>query len=163
MSLPVCPEPRKRDTRGLRLWVPRLILAAAVVHMAVGVFAAYPHWRGILSDGLWNTVHNDDDARMMALWFMVSGLAFFGFGLLVRRAVTATGAVPAEAGWVLLAVGIPISVLEPVSGGWSLIAIGALSVTASRRDRPATDVDNDFEPVGARRPGSATGAGGSGE
>lgn len=150
MSFPVPPEPRKHDIRGLRRWVPLLILAAAVVHMAVGVVAAYPHWRGILSDGLWNTVHDDDAARMTALWFMVSGLALFGFGLLVRRSVTATGSVPPETGWVLLAVGIPVSVLEPASGGWSLIAIGAVAVTASRRSRPVTDVADEFEPAGSR-------------
>ncbi|EST34253.1 hypothetical protein M878_10885 [Streptomyces roseochromogenus subsp. oscitans DS 12.976] len=30
-----------------------------MVHMMVGVIAAYTHRSGIVSDGLWNTVHND--------------------------------------------------------------------------------------------------------
>jgi hypothetical protein len=34
----------------------------------------------------------------------------------------------------LLAGGIPVSLLEPVSGGWLLIAIGVLALVASRRD-----------------------------
>jgi hypothetical protein len=121
--------------RGLHLWVPRLILAAASVHMLVGAVASYAHWSGIVSDGLWNTVRDDDYARMTTLWFMVSGVAFIGLALLTRRAVLATGTMPSETGWTLLALGIPVSLLEPVSGGWSLIAIGIPAVWASRRDR----------------------------
>ncbi|MYT27376.1 MULTISPECIES: DUF6463 family protein [unclassified Streptomyces] len=138
MNASARPEFCKSNARGLRLWVPRLMLAAAVVHMMVGIIAAYSHWSGIISDGLWNTVRNDDDARMTALWFMISGVAFFGLGLLARRSVIATGTVPTETGWILLALGIPVAVLEPVSGGWSLIAIGVLAVVASRRDRSTT-------------------------
>ncbi|MEV8529382.1 DUF6463 family protein [Streptomyces sp. NPDC052000] len=134
------PESRKPNARGLRLWVPRLMLAAAVLHMMVGVIAAYSHWSGMVSDGLWNTVRNDD-ARMMALWFMISGIAFFGLGLLARRSVIATGTMPAETGWILLTLGIPVAVLEPVSGGWSLIAIGVLAVVVSRRDHFTTGFD----------------------
>ncbi|MER7985439.1 DUF6463 family protein [Streptomyces noursei] len=145
------PESRKSSAGGLRRWVPRLMLAAAVVHMAVGVIAAYAHWSGIVSDGLWSTVRNDDDARMMALWFMISGMAFFGLGLLVRRSVIATGTMPAETGWILLTLGIPVAVLEPVSGGWSLIAIGLLAVVMSRRDRFATS----FDGAAAQRAGEA--------
>jgi hypothetical protein len=109
--------------------------------MVVGVVAAYSQWSGIVSDGLWNTVHDDDAARMTALWFMISGIAFFGLGLLVRRSVIATGTMPAETGWILLALGIPVSVLEPASGGWSLIAIGVPAVVMSMRDRSATRSD----------------------
>ncbi|MFI6684893.1 DUF6463 family protein [Streptomyces sp. NPDC050485] len=134
-------ESRKPDTRGLRLWVPRLMLAVPVVHMMVGVVVSYSHWSGIVSDGLWNAVHNDNDPRMTALWFMISGVALFGLGLLARRSVIATGAVPTETGWILLALGILVSVLEPVSGGWSLIVIGVLALVASRRDGDAADFE----------------------
>ncbi|WP_369273844.1 DUF6463 family protein [Streptomyces sp. R11] len=141
MRTSVYPEARKPDTPGLHRWVPRLIIAAATVHMMVGVGAAGSHWRGIVSDGLWNTVGNDDDARMMTLWFMISGMAFLGLGLLTRRTVIVTNTVPTETGWILLALGIPVSLMEPISGGWSLIAIGALALVASRHDGSATDSD----------------------
>ncbi|MET9429889.1 DUF6463 family protein [Streptomyces sp. NPDC003036] len=126
------------QARGLRLWIPRLVHAAAAAHLLVGAAAARSHWSGIVSEGLWNTVANDDEGRMMALWFMAAGLAFVGLGLLARRSVTTTGALPPELGWILLALGIPVSLLEPVSGGWSLIAIGLLAVVSSRRDRTAS-------------------------
>lgn len=128
---------RESRARGLRLWIPRLLCAAAVAHLLVGVTAAHPHWSGIVSEGVWNTVRNDDEGRMMALWFMVSGIALVGFGLLARRSVITTGTLPPELGWILLALGTPVSLLEPVSGGWSLIAIGLLAMLVSRRDRRA--------------------------
>jgi hypothetical protein len=118
------------------------MLAAATVHMLVGAVVCYPHWSGIVSGGLWNTVSNDNDARMMTLWFMMSGVALFGLGLLARRLLIVTGGMPAETGWILIAVGVPVSLLEPASGGWSLIAIGVLAVATSRRDRSPTDSDH---------------------
>lgn len=131
------PRSRKPELAGLRRWVPRLIFAAAALHMIGGAGANSSHWRGIVSDGLWNTVANNDDARMVTLWFMMSGVCLFGLGLLTRRTVMATNAMPAEAGWILLAIGIPVSLLEPVSGGWLLIAIGFLALAASRRKESA--------------------------
>ncbi|MGW1052270.1 DUF6463 family protein [Streptomyces sp. NPDC002521] len=153
------PETGKSNARGLRLLVPRLMLVVAVAHMTVGLVAAYAHWSGIVSDGLWNTVRNDDDARMTALWFMISGIAFFGLGLLARRSVIVTGTMPAETGWILLAAGIPVSVLEPVSGGWSLIVIGALAVVMSRRDRFTTGFDRSAAQRGAETAASGAAAG----
>ncbi|ORT58306.1 DUF6463 family protein [Streptomyces sp. CB03238] len=120
---------------GLRRWVPPLILTAAIAHMLVGAVVAGPHWRGIAADGFWNTV-SGDDSRMMALWFMVSGVALFGLGLLTRRTVALTGRLPAETGWILLVTGVPVSLLDPVSGGWALVAIGILALMESRRARP---------------------------
>lgn len=129
------PQSRKPNAASLSRWVPRLTLAAATAHMLMGAATSYPHWSDIISGGLWNTVPDDDDARMSTLWFMISGVAFFGIGLQARRFVIVTGRTPTETGWILLALGIPVSLLEPASGGWSLIAIGILAVWTSRRDR----------------------------
>ncbi|MGW1892295.1 DUF6463 family protein [Streptomyces sp. NPDC002004] len=149
MNAMAYPKFRKPNARGLRLWVPRLMLAAAVVHMTVGGIVSYAHWSGMVSDGLWNAVRNDDYARMTTLWFMISGVAFFGLGLLARRSVIATGTVPKETGWILLALGIAVAVLEPVSGGWSLVVIGVLALVTSRSDGGATG----FGRSSARRAG----------
>ncbi|GAA1579976.1 hypothetical protein GCM10009678_73350 [Actinomadura kijaniata] len=121
---------------GLHRWLPRLILAAAAAHLAVGAVESAPHWRDMLSEGLWNTVANDDAPRMMALWFMFSGVALVGLGLLARRSVLATGALPVEIGWLLLLSGVPVALLEPVSGGWVLLTLGTLAVYATRRSAP---------------------------
>ncbi|MGP4023707.1 DUF6463 family protein [Actinomadura sp. 3N407] len=125
-----------RDVPAVCRWVPRLILFVAVAHLTLGVVVDGSHWRGMVSDGVWNSA-TGDKARMSAEWFMVGGVALLGLGLLVRRAVLVTGRVPVEAGWILLAIGIPISVLEPVGGGPSLIGIGVLALIGSRHDAGA--------------------------
>ncbi|WUH99983.1 DUF6463 family protein [Spirillospora sp. NBC_00431] len=138
MTVSASLEPHTSGTTGLHRWIPRLIFAAATVHILVGVVASGSHWRGIFSDGLWNTVANDDDTRMMTLWFMLAGIAFVGLGLLTRRTVILTSRIPAETGWILLTLGIPMALLEPISGGWAMIAIGVLALALSRRDKTAS-------------------------
>lgn len=116
-------------------WVPRLMIAVALVHMLVGAVVSHAHWYGILTEGLWNTVTDDDDGRMKALWFMVSGLTLLGLGLQAGRHRAVTGRTPPETGWLLLALGVFISLLEPLSGGWALIALGVFAVLSRRADR----------------------------
>jgi ketosteroid isomerase-like protein len=70
---------------------------------------SWPRFARANWQGLWNTVANDDYAAMTTLWFTISGIAFLGLGLLARRSVITTGEVPAETGWLLLVMGIPIS------------------------------------------------------
>jgi hypothetical protein len=114
-------------------WIPRLIFTASALHLVMGVVSSFSHWTDIVSEGVWNTVPNDD-ARRVALWFMLTGIAFVGLGLLSRRHLIATGRLPPEIGWILLAPGIPLILLVPLSGGWLLIGIGVLALVMSRRD-----------------------------
>lgn len=119
----------------LARWTPRLMLIAAALHLTVAV-AGSPSWHRILTGGVWNTVGNDDYAAMTTLWFTLGGVALAGLALQARRSVRDTGRMPAVTGWILLALGIPISVLEPVSGGWLVIVVGVLAALAAR-SRPA--------------------------
>jgi hypothetical protein len=132
----------QRPATRLEHGVAWLILTAAGLHLAVALTTG--HWGAILRDGLWNTVSGDDDARMSTLWFTVAGIGLAGLGLLVRKAVSSHGTLPTETGWILIALGIPIAVLDPVSGGWLLIGIGLLAVIARR---------NKVRQVGVRRLG----------
>ncbi|MEU8124577.1 DUF6463 family protein [Spirillospora sp. NPDC049024] len=132
-------------------WTPRLILAVAGLHLLTGLAGDRSHWRGIASEGLWNTVA-DDGGRMTALWFLLGGVGLLGLGLLARRSVLATGAMPAETGWILLALGVPISVLEPASGGWALIVLGALALAAARRSGAAHRDGVPARPLAGPRP-----------
>lgn len=125
---------RRQRVSGLDVWVPRLVIIAAIVHMLIGVASAHEHWRGIILDGLWNTVASDDDGRMKALWFMFSGVALVVIGIQADRVVKLSGRLSAATGWMLVVLGLPVSILEPVSGGWSLIIIGVLALLAARQD-----------------------------
>ncbi|WP_187438155.1 DUF6463 family protein [Actinomadura decatromicini] len=122
---------------GVDRWVPRLLLTIAAGHVAVGLVGDRARWGGIVSEGLWNTVAGDDDARRSTLWFMLGGIALGGLAVLIRRSVIDTGRMPPETGWILLSSAIPVCVLEPNSGAWTLLPLGALALWGSRRDHSA--------------------------
>ncbi|WP_067897766.1 DUF6463 family protein [Actinomadura chibensis] len=130
---------------GVDRWVPRLLLAIAAGHVAIGLVDDRARWRGIVSEGLWNTVSGDDDARRAGLWFMLGGIALGGLAVLMRRSVIATGALPPETGWILLSAAVPICVLEPASGAWALLPLGGLALWASRRDHSAGESSGALE------------------
>ncbi len=125
-------DPAVRHSTSNDRWIPQLIFTASALHLSLGVVTSFSHWTDIVSEGVWNTVA-DDDARSAALWFMLTGIALVGLGLLTRRHLIATGRLPTEIGWILLAAGIPLVFLNPTSGGWLLIGIGVLALVISRR------------------------------
>ncbi|URM88850.1 DUF6463 family protein [Streptomyces sp. MRC013] len=118
-------------------WTPRLIIATAVLHF-VWAFAQPNDWAGIAADGFFRTSvdagASHHFAREASIWFMAGGVALLALGTLTRHVLRATGRLPAQVGWYLLALGVPLCVFSfPVSGGWALVAIGVLALVASRR------------------------------
>ncbi|GAA3465465.1 DUF6463 family protein [Nonomuraea roseola] len=124
---------------GLNRWVPRLAIAAAALHFIVAFTVA--DWRGIVGNGFVNTVGDaavpDNDVRMSTLWFFMAGMGFLAFGTFARWAVKRTGRMPAQIGGYLLAAGVPMTIIQPVSGGVLLTAIGVLALRAARHDPAA--------------------------
>ncbi|TDD67171.1 hypothetical protein E1262_19735 [Jiangella aurantiaca] len=120
----------------LHRWIPRLITATAVLH--VGLAFAQPHdWSGLMADGFVGANVDTGAAsyalREASIWFMAAGLALFALASLARTAVRETGRLPAQLGWYLLAMGVPLSLVYfPVAGSWALVVIGVLSVYAAR-------------------------------
>ncbi|MFC4052299.1 DUF6463 family protein [Actinomadura syzygii] len=131
--------------RGVDRWVPRSLFTIAAGHVAIGLVSDRTRWGGIVSEGLWNTVASDDDARRSSLWFMLGGIALGGLAVLIRRSVIATGKMPPETGWILLSSAIPVCVLEPVSGAWALLPLGGLALWAARRDHSAVEPSRTLE------------------
>ncbi|MGI5292144.1 DUF6463 family protein [Nonomuraea polychroma] len=121
----------------LARWVPRLIIATALLHF-VWAFAQPHDWVGIVGDGFFMT--NVDVtaphyfAREATVWYLACGVAMLAIGTLARYALRAAGRLPAQVGWYLLALGVPMCVIYfPVTGSWALVAIGLLALAASRR------------------------------
>ncbi|MBD0422224.1 hypothetical protein H0H10_24215 [Streptomyces sp. TRM S81-3] len=120
----------------LARWVPRLIIATAVLHFAWAF--AQPHaWGAIVRDGFFRSVVDTDAedyfAREFSIWWMVAGVALLALGTLARHVVRTTGHLPAQIGWYLLGLGVPLTVVYfPVTGGWPLLAIGVLGLAATR-------------------------------
>ncbi|MFE3449950.1 DUF6463 family protein [Nonomuraea sp. NPDC059194] len=126
---------------GLNRWIPRLIIATAVLHF-VWAFAQPNAWAAIVADGFLATVVDtglpDFWIRESSVWFMASGIALLALGTLTRQILRATGRVPAQIGWYLLALGVPMCALYfPVTGSWALVVIGVLVLAAARRTEGA--------------------------
>ncbi|MGP3975679.1 DUF6463 family protein [Streptomyces sp. 8N114] len=122
---------------GLARWIPRLIIATAVLHF-VWAFAQPNAWAGIAQDGFVRTSIDSDAAdyfeREASIWFLTCGVAFLALGTLARHTLRVTGHLPAQIGWYLLALGVPLCVIYfPVTGSWALPVIGILALIATRR------------------------------
>ncbi|WFB05968.1 DUF6463 family protein [Streptomyces sp. LX-29] len=121
----------------LARWVPRLIIATAILHFA-WAFAQPNAWNAIVRDGFFRSVVDTGAAdyfeREFSVWWMVSGVALLALGTLSRHVVRTTGHLPAQVGWYLLGLGVPLCVIYfPVTGGWPVTAIGVLGLVAARR------------------------------
>ncbi|WP_406860648.1 DUF6463 family protein [Streptomyces sp. HUAS MG47] len=122
----------------LARWVPRLIIGIALLHFVYGLVAQPHAWGAIARDGVLRSVVDtgarDHFLREFSVWWMISGVALLAMGTLARHAVRTTGRLPAQVGWYLVAVGIPLCVLYfPVTGGWPVLAVGVLGLVAARR------------------------------
>lgn len=125
--------------------VPRLVIGLAAVHFAVSLVASST-FSDMARDGFWNAVPGNPQ-RGYEMWFFVAGFGLLALGTLSQRIARDTGRLPAQLGWYLLAIGVPLQILCPVSGAPGLIVLGVLALIAARRDgaggEPAdTSVDN---------------------
>lgn len=118
---------------GLQRWVPRLIVATALLHLALGVSFAPS---GEFADEGFLGVVGGDPEREGWLWYMVAGMALLGLGELARWTAQETGRLPARLGGWLLAAAVPLILAIPASGGWLVVAVGALALRAARSGSP---------------------------
>ncbi|WP_431042074.1 DUF6463 family protein [Streptomyces sp. P1-3] len=113
-------------------WIPRLVIGLAALHFAVSLIASST-FDDMARDGLWNVVPGEP-LREYEMWFFLAGFGLLGLGTLSARIVRDTGRLPAQLGWYLLAIGVPLQILYPVSGAPGLIVLGVLALIAARRD-----------------------------
>ncbi|MFH0518648.1 DUF6463 family protein [Streptomyces sp. M41] len=114
-------------------WIPRLVIGLTALHFAVFVLLSST-FDDMAREGFWNTAPGDP-SREYELWFFLAGFGLLALGTLSRRIVRDTGRLPAQLGWYLLAIGIPLQILHPVSGAPGLILLGVLALHASHRSR----------------------------
>ncbi|MFG3552380.1 DUF6463 family protein [Streptomyces sp. NPDC047725] len=125
----------------LARWIPRLVIATAVLHFC-WAFAQPNAWADMAGDGLWRTAADSGAPeyfeREATVWFTASGIALLALGTLSRHVLRTTGRLPAQVGWYLLALGVPLCVIYfPGTGSWALPVIGLLALAAARDGRPA--------------------------
>ncbi|WP_128429464.1 DUF6463 family protein [Streptomyces cyaneus] len=112
--------------------IPRLVIGLTAVHFAVALIASST-FGDMARDGFWNAVPGNPQ-RGYEMWFFLAGFGLLALGTLSQRIVRDTGRLPAQLGWYLLAIGVPLQILCPVSGAPGLIVLGVLALIAARRD-----------------------------
>ncbi|MFI7441245.1 DUF6463 family protein [Nonomuraea indica] len=129
----------------LTRWVPRLIIALAIVHFAYAL--ATPNaWSAMAGDGFWASAADSDASdyyeREFTLYFFAAGILLLALGTLARRFVHIAGHLPGQIGWYLIISGALLCVIEfPITGGWLMVAIGVLGLIASRRTSRTREAD----------------------
>lgn len=113
---------------------PWLIDGLAVVHLAYGLVdpGLTAALGSIVDGGIVNTVAGHPD-RAWWMWDMATGVALLGLGEVARWTGRHTGRLPARLGGWLLAIALPMVVLEPIGGGWLVAAVGVVALAAARR------------------------------
>lgn len=130
--------------------IPRLVIALTAVHFAVALIASSTY-DDVARDGFWNAVPGEPQ-REYEMWFFLAGFGLLALGTLSQRIARDTGRIPAQLGWYLLAIGVPLQILYPVSGAPGLIVLGVLALIAARRDsaaegrRPPLSATTDRDP-----------------
>ncbi|QES48074.1 hypothetical protein DEJ50_09875 [Streptomyces venezuelae] len=134
--------------------------ALAGLHFLVAVIL-YRSFDDLAREGFWDAATGNAQ-RESELWFFLAGFGLLALGTLSARIVRDTGRLPGELGWYLLAIGVPLMVLNPASGAPGLIVLGvyALVTTARQRSDAARRSDATQRTDSDRRPGSARQPGG---
>ena len=116
------------------LWVPRLITATAILHVAVG-FVFWTPFGEIVAAGIVDSILGDPE-RESAFWYMFTGLAWLALGGLARWTARETGRIPARLGGWLIGIGATLVVFVPASGGWLVAAVGVIALLAATGGGP---------------------------
>lgn len=119
--------------------VPRLIVGVGLLHIATGFVDPRP-WLDMAQDGLVNTI--DDGPRGFTFWFVIAGVLLVAFGALAGYVVRATGTLPTQVGWWMIAPGVLVIVVMPASGAYLNVLVGLFALWAAHRaSKPHTAGD----------------------
>ncbi|WP_433325870.1 DUF6463 family protein [Spirillospora sp. CA-294931] len=112
------------------------LIAFIGLHFAIAI-VGWSTFGDIARDGFWDTVPGKPQ-REHELWYFLAGFGMLALGTMSKAIVDATGRIPAQLGWYLLAVGVPLQILFPLSGAPGLILLGVLALVASRKEPALT-------------------------
>ena len=119
-----------------------LMMITAIGHALVGVILFWESLRGIVADGVFNSIHPPGYStaphfdRIAAFWFLLFSPVVFLFGQIINRAVQrADSGTLNLIGWYMVGIGIIGIIVLPVSGNWFLPPLGAIVLRAAHEVR----------------------------
>ena len=104
-----------------------LLVAIGVLHCAIGLVLSWDIVIAWNKAGWWHSIeragvmHMD---RFAALWFQITGVSWMLLGWLTQQWLNRLGAVPPLLGGALVAMGLLVGGVLPVSGAWLFVALG---------------------------------------
>lgn len=118
--------------------IGRLLIAAAIGHLLVGVMVFREPLVAIFADGFFNAIPHDRVSlrfdREAAFWFLLFSPALFMLAQITNRAVERRDAhILRIIGWNLLGMGVVGVGAMPISGFWILIVLAPLLFKAARQ------------------------------
>ena len=104
-----------------------LLVAIGVIHGGIGFILGWDILAAWNDAGWWHSIERTDTLHMdrfAVLWFQVAGFGWIALGWLMQQWLQRFGALPHTLGWVLLATGVLVAYVLPVSGAWLFIPLG---------------------------------------
>ncbi|MDQ2078381.1 DUF6463 family protein [Marinimicrobium sp. ABcell2] len=106
------------------------LIATGVIHNTLGLVMGWDILAGMHQDGWWNTIEAGGQinfARSAIAWFLLVGFFWMLLGYLMQQWVRHSNRpLPASLGWGMLAAGVSVAIVLPVSGAWLFIPQGLL-------------------------------------
>ncbi|WP_020522670.1 DUF6463 family protein [Catelliglobosispora koreensis] len=124
------------------IWVPRLLVAVACVHLAFGLFVLPSLFDGPnpLPGMLAFNSLNGDPVREAVAWFNIAGLAWLAQAHFIFWIVRQTGRMPYAVGAWLAGTAAPMLFFMPMSGFWFALALGIYALFVARKTEMAQNV-----------------------
>ena len=130
------------------------MVVIGVLHTLAGLLTFHSSLWAIAREGFVNTVAGQAPERSTTLWFMLTGFGLLLIGGLTDELERRGEPLPAFLRWSLLAIGVGVAVILPVSGAWFFFVPAAGQFWRSRSGTTAAVTGN--------APGQLTHSGSSG-
>lgn len=106
------------------------LIATGIIHNTIGLIMGWSILVDMHKAGWWNTVESGGEinfARSAILWFLVLGFFWMLLGYLMQQWLRHNQRpLPALLGWGMLAAGLLVAFVLPVSGAWLFVPQGLL-------------------------------------
>ena len=104
-----------------------LLVAIGIIHCGIGLILGWDILAAWHHAGWWHSIEGADTLHMdrfAVLWFQVAGLGWIALGWLMQQWLLRFGSLPPALGWALLATGVLVAYVLPISGAWLFVPLG---------------------------------------